>query len=110
MAGFRLFKTTYKDRKGKTRVAAKWYVEFKDQRDVVRRLPAFTSKPASEELGRNLVRLVEYHKATGGQTDPGLIPWLAGLPQPAREKLVSVGLLNSERAAAGKPLAEHLED
>ena len=28
--GYRLFKTTYKDAKGRTREAAKWYVEFKD--------------------------------------------------------------------------------
>jgi hypothetical protein len=29
--GFRVFKTTYTDRKGKVREAAKWYIEFKDQ-------------------------------------------------------------------------------
>ena len=30
------------------------------------------ARPACEEMGRNLVKLVEYHKATGGQTDPAL--------------------------------------
>ena len=28
--GYRIFKTTYTDRKGKTREAAKWYIEFRD--------------------------------------------------------------------------------
>ena len=65
--GYRLFKTSYNDRKGKPKEAAKWYVEFKDHLETIRRLPAFTSKAASEEVGRNLVKMVEYHKATGGQ-------------------------------------------
>jgi hypothetical protein len=60
--GFRLFKATYKDRRGKTREAAKWYVEFKDHLDTVRRLPAFTSRAASEEFGRHLVKL---NRSTG---------------------------------------------
>jgi hypothetical protein len=55
----RVFKTNYKDKKGRTREASKWYVEFRDQLEYVRRLPAFESKAASEELGRNLDKLVE---------------------------------------------------
>lgn len=110
MAKFRLFKATYKDRKGKLQETSNWYVEFRDQRDQVRRLPAFTSKPASEEMGRNLVRLVEYYKGTGGQTDPGLITWLTGLELKTRQKLVEIGLLPAEKAAASKPLADHLDD
>jgi hypothetical protein len=50
----RVFKTTYKDRKGCTKETAAWYVEIRDQLDTVRRLPAFQSKAASEEMGRNL--------------------------------------------------------
>src|SRR6516225_6177041 len=97
----RVFKTTYKDRKGHTKEASAWYVEFRDHLETVRRLPAFTSKAASEEMGRNLEKLVAYHKASGGQTDPALSRWLAGLPQKTREKLVSIGLLDSQRVAVG---------
>src|ERR1700693_5132429 len=100
----RVFRTTYKDKQGKSREASKWYVEFRDHNETVRRLPAFTSKAASEEMGRNLVKLVEYHKGTGGQTDPALSRWLNDLPQRTREKLVSIGLLSAERAALSKPL------
>jgi integrase len=106
----RVFKTTYKDRKGRTKEAAKWYIEFTDHRETVRRLPAFTSKAASEEMGRNLVRLVSYSKATGGQVDPSLTIWLAGLPGITREKLASIGLLDSQRAGASKLLTDHIAD
>ena len=106
----RVFKTTYKTRKGKTREAAKWYVEIKDQLDTVRRLPAFTSKAASEEMGRNLEKLVGYHKGTGGQVDPSLSRWLTTLPVKTREKLVEIGLLAPDRASVAKSLIEHLAD
>ena len=109
MTGYRVFKTTYKDRKGRTKEAAKWYVEFRDQLDTVRRLPAFTSKAASEEMGRNLVKLVAYHKGSGGQTDPALTRWLTGLPQRTRDKLVRIGLLDGAarrgRQTARRPSA-----
>ena len=110
MGCFRVFKATYNDRKGRARESAKWYVEFRDHNEAVRRLPAFTSKAASEEMGRNLVKLVDYHKGTGGQTDPALARWLAELPQRTRAKLVEISLLNPERAAVSKPLSEHLGD
>jgi integrase len=106
----RVFKTTYKDRKGTTKTAAAWYVEIRDQLDCPRRLPAFASKAASEELGRNLEKLVAFHKASGGQTDPALTRFLAGLPAKTQDKLVRIGLLARERVATAKPLAGHLDD
>ena len=75
----RVFKTTYKDRKGRRREASKWYVEFRDPLEYTRRLPAFESKAASEELGRNLEKMVAYHKSSGGQMDPALTRFLACL-------------------------------
>lgn len=108
--GFRLFKTTYKTPEGETRRAGKWYVEFRDHLETVRRLPAYPSKAASAELGGNLVKLVAYHKGSGGQTDPALTRWLTGLERRMREKLVAIGLLDAERVGAHKPLADHLAD
>jgi hypothetical protein len=106
----RVFKTTYKDRQGRTKEAAAWYVEFRDHLDTVRRFPAFESKAASDEMGRNLEKVVAYHKASGGQTDPALTRFPAGLPMRTREKLVAIGLLAVERVAVGKLLADHLYD
>lgn len=106
----RVFKTTYKDRKGRTKKAARWYVEFRDQLDTVRRLPAFESKAASEEMGRNLDKLVAFHKSSGGQTDPALTRFLTGLEARTRDSLVKIGLLAPNRIAVAQPLAEHLTD
>lgn len=106
----RVFKSTYKNAKGRTCETSKWYVEFRDQRECVRRLPAFTSKAASEELGRNLVKLVAYHIASGGQVDPAMTRWLVGLPTKTRERLVVIGLLAADRVATSKPLSDHLVD
>ncbi len=106
----RVFKTTYKDKKGRTREASKWYVEFRDHLDTVRRLPAFNSKAASEEIGRNLEKLVSYHRSSGGQVDPALTRWLSALPQAVTMKLADIGLLDRERVAASKTLADHMSD
>ena len=106
----RVFKTTYKDRKGRTQKAARWYVEFRDHLETVRRLPAFESKAASEELGRNLDKLVAFHKSSGGQTDPALTRFLAGLEARTLASIVRIGLLAPDRVAVAKPLSAHLDD
>ncbi len=106
----RVYKSEYKDRNGEQRQAAKWYVEFRDHNQIRRRVPAFTSKVASEEMVRNLVKLVGYYKATGGQTDPALTRWLCDLPQKVRNKLITIGLVDPQHVAVSKPLLDHLED
>lgn len=106
----RLFKSTYHDREGNKRETSKWYVEFRDQHEVTRRVSAFTNKRASEELGKSIEQLVSYHLATGGQMDPSLQCWLTDLPQRTRDKLVSIGLVKGERVAVTKPLVDHLTD
>ncbi len=108
--GYRLFKTTYRDRQGKTRQAAKWYVEFRDHLETVRRLPVFTSKAASDELGRNLVKLVAYHRASGGQMDPALTSWLGLLPALIKTKLAEIGLVDPRHIMTSKSLEDHLDD
>jgi hypothetical protein len=108
--GYRLFKPTYRNRQGEKKRVRVWYCEFRDQRQKVQRFSAFESKPASHELGRNLVKLVEYHVATNGQTDPSLSKWLAGLSTKTRQKLAKTGLIDPERLGAQKSLAAHLEE
>ncbi len=106
----RVFKSSYKDRKGKTTKTANWYVEFRDHNADIRRVPAFTSKGASEELGRSLDKLVAYHRATGGQLEPTLQKWLEQIPGAVFDRLVSIGLIDSERVAVKKLLTKHIED
>lgn len=106
----RVFKSTYKDRQGKTVQTETWYIEFSDHRGSVRRIAAFTSKAASLELGRNLEKLAAYAKATGGQVDPSLQTWVTNLPAPLLAKLAAIGLVTSDRVAITKPLSEHIVD
>ena len=106
----RIYKPNYKARDGSSRPTTKWYVEFRDHNDVLRRLSAFTSRSASDEFARNLTKLISYHSASGGQSDPSLTRWLTELPQRSLAKLVEIGLVDRERVAVSKPLSDHLDD
>ena len=46
----RLFRATYKDRRGRPQESAKWYVEIR-HREVVRRLPDYADKAARSACG-----------------------------------------------------------
>lgn len=50
------------------------------------------------------------NQVAGEQPDPQLAQWLETIPNRLRDQLVRIGLLDAKRAAAGKPLLEHLED
>ncbi len=105
----RVFRSTYKARDGQTKKTSRWYIETRDHLATVRRFPAFTDKGQSEALGRQIERLIRY-RAAGEQPDPQLSRWLEQIPESLRQRFVSIGLLDSARAAAGKPLAVHVDD
>jgi integrase/recombinase XerD len=105
----RAFKTTYRDRTGKVREASKWYIEFKDHLETIRRLPAFTDRKLSEALGRQIERLVASRVARE-PLSIDLSRWIECLPQSIREKMAKIGLLDDQRLAATKSLSEHLAD
>jgi integrase len=105
----RVFKATYKDRKGKTQESAKWYCEFRDHLETVRRLPLFKDRKQTETAGRNVETLVA-SKINGDAPDKELGRWLESLPSTLREKLARIGLLDGQAATKGKTLAEHLGD
>ncbi len=105
----RVFRATYKDRKGRQRESSKWYVEFRDHLEMTRRLPAFTDKKASQEVGRRIERLVSLRLAGEGP-DAELTRWLETALPRLKTKLVEIGLLDASRGEAAKPLVEHIED
>jgi integrase len=105
----RVYKSTYTDVGGKRREPPKWYVEFRDHMETIRRLAAFTHLDQSEELGRKLVRLAGY-RISGEQPDPVIARWIETIPPRMRSKLMSWGLLDARQVAAGRSLAEHLVD
>lgn len=105
----RVFKQQYKDRKGKTRDSAKWYVEIKDHNETVRRIPGFTDNKATQEFGRRLEKLVAV-RTLGDTPGPDLSRWLETLPSDTRKRLAKYGLLDARTVANSKPLSEHLAD
>jgi len=105
----RVFKATYKDRRGRNRESSKWYVEFKDHLEAVRRLPVCSDKGQTEQFGGNLEKLIA-HRMNREPADVELRRWLDGLSPSMRDKLAALGLLDGQSASAGRSLAEHLID
>jgi integrase/recombinase XerD len=105
----RVFRTTYKSRDGKTKQAKKWYVEFRDHREIQRRLPAFTDRKASEDFGRKVEKLVTA-RVSAEAPDTAQRKWIEALPKNLREGLARIDLLELQHVAAGKPLANHIDD
>ena len=108
-AVMRLFKPSYRDKKGKTKAVSKWWVELRDHHRIVRRFPGFTDKAQTQLAGAKIEKLVV---CRSNREPPGreLSEWLEQIPVKLRERLGKVGILEPGRAAAGKPLAEHLDD
>jgi len=105
----RLFKATYKNRDGQKCKSQKWYLDFSDHLGRRHKIPAFESKKQSEALGRQIEMLISC-KVAGQKPDTEQQRWLEGVPDKLRQRFVKIGLLDSKRAAAGKPLTKHLED
>lgn len=105
----RIFRTSWNDKNGEKREVKKWWIELRDHKSTLRRFPGFTDRKASEDLGRQIERLVS-SKAAGEQPGPALSRWLESIPDSLTRQLTRIGLLDSQRAAGGKPLSEHLED
>ena len=105
----RVFKQKYRDRKGKLRESSKWYVEFVDHNEIARRLPGFTDKKATIELGRKIETLA----AVRMNRDPvpsDLAKWLQSTSNAIRDRIGKWGLLDSRTVANRKPLSEHIDD
>ncbi len=106
----RLFKPTYRDKKtGQQRQVKKWWIELRDHREIVRRFPAFVDKGRSHVFGLQIEKLIE-RRMGNQQPDADLSQWLERVPPKLAERFVQIGLLDSARAAGGKPLSHHLED
>ena len=62
--------------KGKPKSNRKWTVQFKDHRDIWRRVPGYTDKKLSEELDRKISRLVS-QRSLNQPLDSELVKWVA---------------------------------
>jgi len=105
----RVYRATYKDRDGRKRKSAKWYIDIFDHNQLRHKIPAFTHKRLSEGLGRNIETLVNCRIA-GLEPDAKLNQWIETLPDRLLRKFVSWGLIEGQRTEITKPLTEHISD
>eukprot|EP00913_Durusdinium_trenchii_P010915 g10244.t1 len=105
----RVFKQKYRDRKGILRESSKWYVEFVDHNETTRRLPGFTDKKATAELGRKLEALAAV-RMNGDTVPADLAKWLQSTSNAIRDRIGKWGLLDARTVANRKPLTKHLDD
>jgi len=105
----RVYKATYKDRSGKQRKSAKWYVDIFDHNQLRHKIPAFADKRISEALGWNIESLINCRSA-GLEPDAKLNQWIETVPDSFLRKFVSWGLLDGQRTEITKPLTEHISD
>ena len=105
----RVFKATYRDRKGQTRQSSKWYVELRDHTGRVRRVVGYTDEKATKEFGRKLERLAAL-RANHMTPDPALTAWIETLKRATLERLADIGLVDSRNAAGSKSLSKHVKD
>ena len=106
----RIFKPQYKRKKdGNKQKTQKYYLEFRDVYNIVRRLPAFSDKRQSQSLARNIERL-RNETFAGLGPDETLTRWLDTLPERILKKLIISGFIDGQRAQAIKPLNVHITD
>ncbi|MHC4083978.1 MAG: tyrosine-type recombinase/integrase [Planctomycetota bacterium] len=97
---------TYKDRKGKRKKCSHYYLTFVDNREIRRRLPAYTDKKETDSLGVMVDKLLD----TNGRLDRDLKKWFAGLMPRVRNKLIEFGIVDGRGTVdhLTTPLSEHL--
>jgi hypothetical protein len=106
----RVFQSTYRDKPtGETRRTKMWYIEFRDHNRDPKRVPGFRDRKQTEAAGRRIETLVA-SKLAGEAPDAAMTRWLETMPDKLRWRLTDIGLIDSRRAAASKPLSDHLED
>lgn len=85
------------------------HVEFSDAAGITRRVPGFTDRAASEELGRVIDRAVAIRQS-GGILAGEMMKWLETLPAAVRNNLAKWGVIDPQRAAVGRELLEHVAE
>ena len=94
---------------GKTRESKKFYAVFADHGNIIRKLPLFESKKASDSAAKKVEELKDL-RAANATLPAELSRWVESMPAEIRDRLASYGILASTTVAASKALAEHLSD
>ena len=90
-------------------MAAKWYVEFRDHLEIIRRVPGYKDKRATQQFGRRLEQLTAC-RSTGADLDLDTVRWMEALSAPMLERLAEIGLVWPNEAASSRSLDDHIND
>lgn len=93
----------------KRKGALSYHIEFNDTRGQQRRLLGFKDKTATKELAAKIERAVAIRQG-GGVLGGDMLQWLEGLRPDVRDKLAEWGVIDPQRAAAGKGILEHVKE
>ena len=91
------------------RESPRWWIEFRDHHDLVRRMPTLEDKALAQSVLRNIEALVG-RRIAKQEPEGDLAKWIEDLPPSMLERLVSFDLIDSRRLAASEPLEKHLTD
>ena len=94
---------------GQRKLTKKLYAVFADHNGVIRKLPLFADRKNAAEAARCVERLVGA-RASGDGASPELSRFIENTLPSIRAKLAEWGIIDAARTAAGKSLAEHLDD
>lgn len=86
-----------------------WQADLRDQHGTRWRVPLLGDRSASEQVARQLQRLVALHISGGGQTDPAMREWLRRLPPALYQRVLERGLVDMEADGMRVTVAEHLD-
>jgi len=104
-----LYKPTYKAGNDKWKHVSRWWIKMRDHQGTVRRFPGYTDKRQTEKLAEKIEKLI-ICRQNNEPPDRELSAWLETVAEKLRARFVEFGLIDPCRAAASKPLTEHLGD
>ncbi len=104
-----IFKKRRPNTDGQIETYGGWVIEFNDHTGHARRITGFKDKAATVGLERQLLRLVAL-RISGIGPDAELSRFLDTCSAGIRDKLAEWGVIEGQRAAAGKPLTAHVAD
>ena len=94
----RLYRPTWKDKEGKRRRSARWWLDFTDGNGRRLRFPGLTDRRQTEALGVNVEKLIAV-KVSGDSLPAELLRRLEALPTAFRQRLAKADLIDRERAS-----------
>ncbi len=109
----RLYKPTYKDKKGERKEVKKFWVEVIDRREKgyrkILRFPASESEGISKTIGNNIQKRIDC--IASGEPSPTLIDYFQDYtPARLQDRLIEAGLLPARIKLSARPLLDYLPD